>query len=153
MRDHQRRRPARSRLDPRDESGAVVTTFLLMMVPVFVVLLGMVFDFAQAYTSNARAINIAEQAARAGAQQLDLDVVRGTGSFRLNQGEARTAAHNFLAAAGFPDEGITVSDDAVDVTTHWQVQTAFLGIIGKNTFDGPASASARMAVGVNDEVP
>jgi Flp pilus assembly protein TadG len=148
MRDRPYRREAEPRPDRRAERGAVTTTFLLTMVPVFVVLLGMVFDFAQAYTAKARALDIAEQAARAGAQQIDLAEVRNSGTYRLDQDAAEDAAEDFLAAANFPVGPVIADVDTVDVTTSWVVSTAFLGIIGRTTFDGSVSASASMEVGV-----
>jgi Flp pilus assembly protein TadG len=148
MRDRPYRREAGPRPDRWAERGAVTTTFLLTMVPVFVVLLGMVFDFAQAYTAKARALDIAEQAARAGAQQINLAEVRDSGTYQLDEAAATGAAEDFLAAAGFPADKLEADADTVEVTTSWTVSTAFLGIIGRDTFEGSVSASADMEVGV-----
>jgi Flp pilus assembly protein TadG len=158
MRHHPSRREAATPPDRRGETGAVTTSFLLTMVPVFVILLGIVFDFAQGFTANARALNVADQAARAGAQQIDLGAVRDGGVYRLDEDAARNAARNFLDAAGYPSNGtITISGtpprESVNVTTEWSSEPAFLGIINIPPFGGEASGSARMAVGTDTEVP
>lgn len=137
----------------RAEAGAATTSFLLAMVPVFVLLLGMVFDFAQAYAANTRAINVAEQAARAGAQELDLVAVRQGGAYQLDTAAAEASAARFLGAAGYPVVSVTADADSVEVATTWTSPNAFLGLINIGSFDGPASASARIAVGVDSEVP
>jgi hypothetical protein len=55
------------------------------MVPVFVILLGLVYDGGDAYIAHTRALNLAEQAARAGAQEIDLVSVRAGGPYRLDR--------------------------------------------------------------------
>jgi Flp pilus assembly protein TadG len=132
----------------RSEDGAATTTFLLTMVPVFVLLVGMTFDFAQAYGEQTHALNVAEQAARAGAQQIDLAAVRDSGTYRLDEGRAASEATSFLSAAGYPADSVLVDVDSVEVTTSWTSPVAFLSIIGIPPFEGEASASASMEVGV-----
>jgi len=148
----------RRRMAGRGESGAVTTTFLLTVIPIFVLLLGMVFDFAQAYTANTRAINVAEQAARAGAQELNLVEVREHSTYVLDRDKAAATARQFLGAAGFSGDVKVVSGvggrDTVEVSNvAWSSQNAFLGLINIPTFSGHAAASARIAVGVDTEVP
>lgn len=150
--------PPRRRVAGRGESGAATTTFLLTIVPIFVLLLGMVFDFSQAYTANTRALNIAEQAARAGAQELDLVEVRENGTYVLDRDKAEDTARDFLVAAGFSgqvrvDPGVGGRDTVTVFNVPWSSQNAFLGIINIPTFSGQVKASARIAVGVDTEVP
>jgi Flp pilus assembly protein TadG len=158
MRDRLSRRPAPGRRAGRAQRGAATTSFLLCMVPVFVLLLGMAFDFSQAYTANTRAVNVAEQAARAGAQELDLAEVRQIGVYQLDPGAAVASALRFLGAAGYTGSAVIGTDPAsgrqtVEVSTTWSSQNAFLGLVNIGSFDGTAKASARIAVGVDTEVP
>src|SRR5262245_61587366 len=157
MRDRLSRRRAPGRRADRAQRGAATTSFLLCMVPVFVLLLGMAFDFSQAYTADTRAVNVAEQAARAGAQELDLDAVRQSGVYQLDAGAAVDSAVRFLDAAGYTGSAAVSTDlngrQIVEVSTTWSSPTAFLGLINIPSFDGTAKASARIAVGVDTEVP
>jgi Flp pilus assembly protein TadG len=133
------------------------TIFLLAIIPVLVILLGLVYDGGEAYTAHTRALNLAEQAARTGAQEVDLATVRAGGPYRLNQSRAVSAASAYLAAGGPQGGQVSIvpdpqtGADAVQVTVPWSVATTFLGIIGKSEISGTATASARNAAGVINE--
>jgi hypothetical protein len=140
------------------EAGSA-TIFLLAIIPVVVILLGLVYDGGEAYTAHTRALNLAEQAARTGAQEVDLATVRAGGPYRLNRPRAIHAATAFLAGSGLRGGQVRViadpqtGGDAVQVSVPWSVTTSFLGIIGKPTIGGTATASARDAAGVTSEEP
>ena len=150
-----RRRSAPGRTS---EAGSA-TIFLLAIIPVLVILLGLVYDGGEAYTAHTRALNLAEQAARTGAQEVDLATVRAGGPYRLNRPRAIGAATAFLAGSGLHGGQVRIiadpqtGRDAVQVSVPWSVATSFLGIIGKSTIGGTATASARDAAGVTSEEP
>lgn len=138
-----------------DEQGSV-TVFLLAMVPVVLILIGMAYDPARAFVVHTRAINLAEQAARQGAQQVDVASVRAGGPWRLDRPRALQAARSFLAATGQAGKVSIVADpatgaDAVRVQVRWSVPTVYLGIVGKTQFTGTGEATARNVHGVVTE--
>lgn len=139
----------RSRGRRPSAEGGSATVFLLAMIPVFVILLGLVYDSGRAYTAHTRALNLAEQAARTGAQKLDLATVRGAGPYKLDRAAAEAAARSFLSGAGQPGSvSIGPGGDTVQVTVTWQITTTFLGIVGINQMGSTATASAQIVVGV-----
>lgn len=143
-------------VNSRSQDGSA-TIFLLAMIPVLVILLGLVYDGGEAYTAHTRALNLAEQAARTGAQEVDLATVRAGGPYRLNRPRAISAATSYLAGSGLHGGQVRIvadpqtGTDAVQVSVPWSVTTTFLGIIGKSAIGGTATASARDAAGVTSE--
>jgi hypothetical protein len=142
---------------PAGERGSV-TVFLLAMVPVALLLIGMAYDPARAFVVHTRAVNLAEQAARQGAQQVDIASVRAGGDWRLDRPRALQAARAFLAGTGQRGQVRIVTDpatgtDAVQVQVRWSVPTVYLGIVGKTSFAGTGEATARNAHGVITEDP
>ena len=81
-----------------DEEGAV-TGFVAVIAVALVLVAGMVLDGGQLVTSGVEARRLAASAARAGAQEVDVDVLRYTGTARLSPVAARRAALDYLAAA------------------------------------------------------
>lgn len=122
----------------QDGFAAIFTIGTLLTVMLAV---GFVLDAGLAMDGWVRADNEAQQAARAGAQALDLAVYRASGQTVLNPTQAATAANNFLAAAG--DTGIvTVQGTTVTVTVTRTHHTALLGLVGISTLTAHATAHA-----------
>lgn len=91
---------------------AVVATGLVMVA-------GLAYDGGQIVTAQATARDLAANAARAGAQEVDLDELRATGTAALDVDAATEAAEDYLAATGHrgtvtvEGSSITVSVDVV----------------------------------------
>ncbi len=62
---------------PRAEEVGVVTAFVVVMAIALLLVTGLVFDGGRAIVAKRHAINVAEQAARAGAQAIDIVVFDG----------------------------------------------------------------------------
>lgn len=84
----------------RDERGSV-SAFVAVIAMALVMVAGLVYDGGEVLAAQARARDLAGNAARAGAQQLDLDALRLTGQPVLEPRRAVAAAEAFLA-----DEGV-----------------------------------------------
>ena len=98
----------------RNERGTV-TAFVAIIAVALVMVAGMAYDGGQVITAHTRARNHAHQAARVGAQQIDLQQLRSTGVIRLDPRAAEAAALDYLDHIGA--RGIvTVSDSTVSVT-------------------------------------
>src|SRR6266516_4537414 len=82
-----------------DQIGSITATVPLLVLTVLV-LVGFAFDGGNVITAHRRAVNLAEQAARAGAQRLDIAALRSRGQFRLDHPAARSAAAAYLASTG-----------------------------------------------------
>jgi Flp pilus assembly protein TadG len=62
---------------PRDERGSI-TAFVAVVATALVLVAGMAYDGGQVIAAHNAARNDAERAARAGAQQIDIDHLRAT---------------------------------------------------------------------------
>ncbi len=95
-----------------DERGSI-TGFVAVIATALVMVAGMAYDGGQVIHAHNAARNDAEQAARAGAQQIDITHLRQTSEPRLDPVEAEAAALDYLAQVGATG---TASVDGADIT-------------------------------------
>ncbi len=137
----------RGRLHPGADVGSDRGSAALWMAIVMVALLafaGLVLDGGNALASRGRAADVAQQAARAGADALSPTTVfagGGAGSLTAQRAAANTAAHRVLVAAGVTGE-VNVTARSVTVTAHATRRTAILSAVGIDQVSGTASATA-----------
>ena len=110
----------------------------------------LVFDGGQILTARREANNLARQAARAGAQQLDIAQARA-GTFTLDPAAAESAARAYLDGEGVTPTAVLVTGDRVEVTVTLTQPTRLLSILGISERDVTATASARAARGVTGD--
>ncbi|MFD1935102.1 pilus assembly protein TadG-related protein [Nonomuraea mangrovi] len=124
-----------------------MTGFVVAIVGALFLFAGLVVDGGLALGARVRAVNEAQEAARAGAQQLDLAAYRRDAEVRLDPGRARAAALAYIAAT--PDTAmVTVSGDRVTVVVHAVQPTQILGLAGLGSIrvSGEAAAVAQRGV-------
>lgn len=121
----------------RRRDGGYVTLFALGVLLGLVGVLGLVHDGARAQRAQSDAFGAAAAAARAGTQELD-PAAAATGELRLDEGLARRAAQDHLAARGLSG-AITVTDDQVTVNVSRRVDFQIL----PGGVDLSATATAR----------
>jgi Flp pilus assembly protein TadG len=145
-----RRRPGTG-----DDRGAA-TLFVVGLAVMLLVVAGLVVDGGLAINARSTAFDIAEQGARAGARHVDETALRERDEVVIDQEAARVDAERFLgeALAGKenPDFGITFDGNQMTVTVTYDVDTALLGLVGRQQFSVEAVATARAAVGIVDEI-
>ena len=128
-----------------DERGVVSTWTILVASGVFVVLLGLVYDGGNAMNNRIAAHRAAEQAARAGA-----DEMRGVrdGTEGINESTATARANRILAQAGWNG---TVTIDQLDVTVRvtGTSDNVFLNVLGFDTFPIDETGTATSITGPN----
>ena len=101
-------------LRTRGEGGSV-SAFVAVVAVGLVMVAGMAYDGGQIVAAQATARDLAGSAARAGAQEVDLDRLRSTGDATLDPDRATAAAQAFLAQAGFTGT-MRVSGPSITVT-------------------------------------
>jgi hypothetical protein len=142
------RRPAAGRR--RDEG--TVTAFVVVLAAAFVAFGGLILDAGGALADKTTAMGVAQEAARAGAQQLDLTAFRQTGAVRLLPDQAAGAARAYLAQAGAT--GIaTVANNTVTVTVTVTHHNQLLGVLGLDTLTVTGTGSAHPAPPAPGAVP
>ena len=130
----------------RSEAGQL-TVFVVVLALPLILLAGLVVDGGGVLAAHQRAIATAFEAARAGAQAVDLNRLRSSGAVVLDPEEARAEALGYLAAAGQTGD-VSVIGDAVTVTVSQRHSLAVLSVlgIGPVTVSGTATATATQGI-------
>ena len=130
----------------RDERG-MVTAFVTVFTLAVLFTIGLVLDGGNLLIARREASNVAESAARAGAQALDDEALRTSGVYRLDPDEARREALAYLA--GVDREGtVNVAGDRVTVTVRIDRRLYILGIAGMSERTVTGDGAARNVRGV-----
>ncbi|WP_433619095.1 hypothetical protein ACQP2P_11290 [Dactylosporangium sp. CA-139114] len=108
---------------------------------------GLVLDGGLALAAKVQALDVAQAAARAGAQQLDLMQYRTTNVAVLDSVRASAAARSWLAAAGV-DGDATATTTTVTVTVRRASNTQLLQLVGVDQLHVSATATATAVQGV-----
>lgn len=134
------------------DDGAV-SVYALSVILVLMLVAGLVVDGGRAVNARATAADDAEQAARAGAGQVDLGALRADGTLALDPGAAQVAATALLTDRGYDASRISVQvvADEITVAVSRTVPTALLSLAFVHSFDVEGSAVARAAIGVTSE--
>jgi hypothetical protein len=133
------------------DEGAV-TVFVVVLFAAFVMFGGLVLDGGGALADKTSAMGIAQEAARAGAQQLDLAAFRRSGTVRLLHDPAVAAARSYLARAGATGT-VTVEGNTVTVTVTVVHRTQLLGVVGLDALTVSGTGSAHPAPPPGGAVP
>lgn len=134
-----------------DEGSAAM--WLIVVMSALLVMCGLVFDGGAALAAKGRAADVAQQAARAGADALNADTLYsggGAGTLRAQRAAAVTEARAVLTAAGVTGD-VQVTADGVSVTATSTRRTAILTIIGVDEVTGTATAEAIPLLGTTSE--
>lgn len=131
----------RAKLADGDDRGQI-TAFVVGTFVTLWLFAGIVVDGGLALAGKAQALDVAQEAARSGAQQLDVGRLRrGDDDVRLVRTEAAAAARAHVASTG--DRGsVSVKGDAVTVQVTHQQPTQILQMIGLRTLTVHATGTA-----------
>jgi hypothetical protein len=129
----------------RDDRGSA-TGWAMLTVLVVTLLAGAVLDGGNAMAARVQALDIAQQAARSGANQLDLAALRNSGLVRLDPAGAETAARQFLTQAGATGT-VAATTTEVSVTVTRAQPTLVLQAVGVGAITVAATAHAVPATG------
>jgi len=142
-----------SRFRAGDDTGSA-SVYVLGLVVAMLVLAGLVVDGGRAVNARSTAADDAEQAARAGASQMNSSMMHGGGNTQVDVSAAQSAARAFLTNEGYAPGEITVNASATDVqvTVRTTVHTALLSLIMIPTMEVSGSATARPAQGIVNEI-
>lgn len=135
----------------RDEDGRV-TAFVVVFTTAVIAFSALVLDGGLALAGKVRARGEAQEAARAGAQAIDLSAYRTDGTLRLVPAQATALANDYLAAAG-QSGTVTVNGNTVSVTVTDTHGSLLLGVVGVHSITTTVSATARPEHGVTAPEP
>lgn len=134
--------------------AGTMSVFVVGLVIVLMAMAGLVVDGGRAVNARAAAADDAEQAARAGANQLDQNELRASGRVVIDPAAAQQAATDFLAARGYTrgEVSVDVQPNSVRVGVSDDIDTTLLALVNIDTFHVTGSATARAAVGIDIEI-
>jgi len=124
-----------------------VTPFVLLFVIPMAMMAGLAFDGGRVLSERRAALDVAQNAALAGAQAVDGSSLR-QGVTTIDTANASTAANNWLAAQGYSGT-VTVSGDTITVTVNMVVDMQLLGAIGVGPKTVTGVGRARIVRGVD----
>ena len=142
-------------MTPRDERSArrargedgMVTAFVVIFALALILVAGLVIDGGLTLATRIQAIDEAQAAARAGAQQINLPLFRSDGQVVLDPARATQAAQSYLAATGHSGT-VTVTGDQVQVAVRITQPMQILEVAGIHnlTVVGHGAATAEEGV-------
>jgi hypothetical protein len=132
-----------------DERGQV-TAFVTILVVALLASAGLVLDGGRLLAERREMRDLANGAARAGAQAVSVDGLRGSSSAPLDPIAARAAAADYLRAAGETGR-VTVDGGVVHVVVRGEVRLLLLQVVGMHDREVVGAGEARLARGVSEE--
>ena len=145
-------RPQIQLVRARGEDGAAAV-IILLLTPALFALGGLVLDGGTHLAARHRAAGLAEQAARAGADTLDTNALRSTGTARLETDRAKQAACRYVRTVE-PDTTCTATvrttptGQEVYVRVQGRTATVLLGLVGVNTLRTDGVGTAQPVTGI-----
>ncbi len=143
-----------SALRSQPERGAFAVFVVGMALALFVIA-GLVIDGGNALNARQRILDDVEQAARAGAAEIDVAHLRATGVVQLDTAAAEARARGYLVGLGYAagDVGADADAGTITVVAEDEEPTALLSLIGKQEMPVRGEATARAATGIDAEDP
>ncbi|MBA0049774.1 hypothetical protein E0L36_02295 [Streptomyces sp. AJS327] len=127
----------------RHREAGQVTAFVVAGIAAAWLGAGIVVDGGLAMATASRAHDVAQEAARAGAQSLDVDRLRRGHAVRLRDAEAAAAARHYLARSEFQGAvRVNAGPGTVTVTVDHRQRTQVLRLIGLTELTGRTQATA-----------
>lgn len=117
-----------------DAERGSVTAFLAIVVIGLLVLAGLVVDGGAKVRAIQRADRTAAEAGRAAAQAIDVVAARSGSGIAVDRSAAVAAAQQFLDSSGVRGSVRVLDRSTLDVVTHVEIPTVFLGLVGVRTF-------------------
>lgn len=125
------------------DRGAVMFWVIPLMIGL-VAMAGLIVDGGNAIAARERAVDVSQQAARAGADALSPLSLHAAvpGALTADREAAQAAAERVLAAAGISSPTVTVDGDSVTVSVTVHEKTQVLSAFGLSEISGTASSTA-----------
>ncbi len=137
---------SRFSLDPRSDERGAISLFLAVLVPGLLLVIGLAVDGGAKVQATQRANALADEAARAGGQAVDVSAALA-GEVRIDVPTAVAAAQDYLDRNGVAGQVTVVDGDTVHVTATVTQPTVFLGLVGISSMTVEGSGTADLVTG------
>jgi Flp pilus assembly protein TadG len=108
-----------------DNQRGAISAFVAVIALALLMAAGLAIDGGRKVNALREASHLADNAARAGAQAVDLDTLRTTGDLRLLPDQAAARVDRYLTSLGHTGD-VTVTGDTVTVTVSLTVDPVLL---------------------------
>jgi predicted sugar kinase len=132
----------------RGEGGVADALMIVVMSTVMLLAAGLAFDGSRVLAARREAVDVANQAARAGAQAVAVPAVR-SGGVAVDSGAAVRAADRFLADSSHEGHAAVVGDEVV-VTVHLAVALPLLSSVGVSSTTVTGRGAASLVRGITE---
>ena len=133
-------------IDPRCQDGSL-SILVVRLATALLMVAGLLYDGGQILTARREAFAVADNAARAGAQALDVSTLRSSGTTRLDPVAASQAVRSYLDRVGHAGT-VTVDGDRVEVVVPITVDMHLLSAVGLSTRTVTGTGQARSVRGI-----
>lgn len=140
-------------MTPTPNDRGSITPFVMIFASLLVLVTGLVLDGGRILNGKREARNIAQSAARAGAQAIDDELVRQGATVILDDGEARQLACAFLSRADHPcgqNAGVVVNGNIVTVTVRDSVDPMMMVGVATQAFEVEGVACVARGIATAD---
>jgi hypothetical protein len=129
-----------------------ITPYALIFIVILMLFIGLAVDGGAKLRAGWEAVGTAEEAARAGAGQIDRAAVyTGVNRFVVDRGAAVRAAQAYLSASGHAGTVSITGPRSIKVTVSVTKRTWLLSIVGISSVSQTASSTANLVPGVEGE--
>jgi Flp pilus assembly protein TadG len=140
-----------TRFKATDGDRGSISVFLTILIPGLLLIVGLAVDGGAKVAALQRADAVAEEAARAGGQALDVAAALN-GDVRIEPEAAVDAARDYLARSGVQGTVDVIDGHTLRVSTTLTQPTAFLGLMGIDTFTVHGTGTAGLVTSVTATV-
>ncbi|TQS08484.1 pilus assembly protein TadG-related protein [Microbispora hainanensis] len=132
---------------PEAERGSI-TPYALIFIVVLMLFVGLAVDGGAKLRAGWEAVGIAEEAARAGAGQIDRRAVYEGREFTIDRSAAARAAQAYIRASGRPGTAAITGPGSIRVRVTVTKRTWLLSLVGLPSVSMTATATADLVSGV-----
>jgi hypothetical protein len=132
----------------RDPEQGSITPYAIVFITVLMLFVGLVVDVGNKLRAGWEAVGIAEEAARAGAGQIDRAAAYRGDQLVVDRGAALRAAQAHLSKSGHRGNVAISGPTSVRVTVTVTKETWLLSLVGLSTVSMTAHTNAELVAGV-----
>jgi nitrous oxidase accessory protein NosD len=131
----------------RSERGAI-TPYMMIFISILMLFVGLAWDGGAKLRAGWEAVGVAEEAARAGAGQIDRATAYQHGRFVVDRGAAVRAARSYLRSSGHRGAVTIAGPQSISVTVTVTNPTWILSVVGLSSVTATATATASLIPGI-----
>ncbi|MGP3921306.1 pilus assembly protein TadG-related protein [Nonomuraea sp. 10N515B] len=131
----------------RSDRGSI-TPYAIIFITVLLLFIGLSVDVGAKLRAGWEAVGVAEEAARAGAGQLDRAAVYRGAAATIDRGTAVRAAQAYLSSSGHSGSVGIACPQSIRVSVTVTKPTWLLSLVGLSSVSMTATATANLVTGV-----